>query len=387
MSLGDLAQSFLDLWHHFDGVEAARYDREGPPPVLAAFDQDTTRQHGAAFKSLAAAVEDLDIERIDEEIDRTILVDLIRVRIRRIEKERPERWNPLLWSNRLREVLASRAADADTVAQIPDWVERALGTIASPPVMHLELAREDIRRAKVLLAEHSAGVEVDLLLAAGQALERLDYILGHDTETDGGPAAGALGEDEVLWRLHHDARLEMSPTEADRRLGRRQIELATALEGAAAGNGGGPVPDAVDLARRHPSMIRRRLIGPDAVRGWRIFAREALEGGDGAARLAALGESFVATTLGALDLAIQTGRTPAARGIADTAARLPGRVDELRDLLVHPLESFAASALAVEWIELFRRTGDSPAAFAERVGRSGLLHPALAAWSFGADDA
>lgn len=387
MSQSELAQSFLDLWHHFDGVEAGRYDREGPPPVLVAFDKDTTRQHGAAFRSLAAAVEDLELERVDDEIDRTILLDLIRVRIRRVEKERPERWNPLLWSNRLRTVLASRAADADTVALIPDWVEKALGTIAAPPVIHLELAREDIRVAKAALTEHSAGVEVDLLVAAGQALDRFEYVLGHDLEPDPDPAAGALGEDAVLWRLHHDARLEMTPVEAGRRLGRRQAELAALLETAVPAAEVVALPDAVDQARRHPSMVRRRLIGPDAVRGWRLFAREALEGGDPARRTAALGESFVATLLGALDLGIQTGQTPAARGIADTAARLPGRVEELRDLLLHPLESMAAAAFAIQWLELYRQTGDGPTEFAERVGRSGLLHPVLAAWSFGADGA
>ena len=134
MSLADLTQSFFDLWHHFDGVEASRYDSEGPPPALAAFDAETTRQHGAAFRALAAAVEDLDLDRIEDEIDRTVLLDAIRVRLRRVDHERPERWNPLLWSNRLRTVLVARAGDADTLAMVPDWVERAVGTIAEPPL-------------------------------------------------------------------------------------------------------------------------------------------------------------------------------------------------------------------------------------------------------------
>ena len=385
MTLEDLAESFFDLWHHFDGVEARRYDREGPPPALAAFDQETTRQHGAAFRALAAAVEDLDLERIEDEIDRTALLDAIRVRIRRVEHEQPERWNPLLWSNRLRTVLALRAEDPDTVAAVPDWVERAIATIALPPVLHLDLAREDVVAAKASLLEGSAGVDVDLLLAAGQALDRFEFVLGNDLEPDARPTAGALGEDDVLWRLHHDARLEVSPGEADRRLGRRQIDLAAALEGSA--RPGGPaqvaLPDAIALAGRHASPIRRRLLSPDGIRGWTVFAHEALVGGDAATRLRALGESFVATTLGSLDLAIQTGRTPAARGIADTAARLPGRTEELRDLLTHPLEAFAAAAFAAEWLTFFHATGDSPPAFAERVGAAGLIHPTLAAWSLG----
>lgn len=386
MLLADLAESFLDLWHHFDGVEACRYDREGPPPKLVAFDEDTTRQHGAAFRALSAAVEDLDLDRVDEEIDRTILLDLIRVRSRRIEHEQPERWNPLLWSNRLRTVLASRPADADTVALIPDWVERALATVAAPPVLHLELACEDVRAAQASLSEDAAGVEVDLLVAASQALERFDYVLRHATEPDTGPTAGALGEDAVLWRIHHDARLELSPGEAERRLGKRQIELATALEGALrSGEPATDIPDTVGVATRQASAIRRRLVAPDTVRGWRIFAREALTAGEPAARLAALGESFVATTLGSLDLAIQTGRTPATRGIAETAARLPGRIDALRDVLTWPLEAFAAAAFAAQWIDLFRTTGGSALAFADRVGTSGLLHPTLAAWYFSAD--
>ncbi len=387
MPLAELAESFLDLWHHFDGVEASRYDREGPPPRLVAFDEDTTRQHGAAFRALSAAVEDLDLDRIDEEIDRTILLDLIRVRIRRIEREQPERWNPLLWSNRLRTVLASRPADADTVALIPDWVERALATLAAPPVLHRELACEDVRAAKASLSEDAAGVEVDLLVAASQALERFDYVLRHATEPDTGLTAGALGEDAVQWRIHHDVRLELSPREAARRLEKRQIELATALEGAPPpGEPAIDVPDAVSVAIRQASSIRRRLVAPDTVRGWQIFSREALAPGDSGARLAALGESFVATTLGSLDLAIQTGRTPATRGIADTAARLPGRIDALRDVLTWPLEAFAAAAFAAQWLELFRATGGSPAAFGTRVGASGLLHPTLASWYFSADE-
>ena len=387
MSLADLTQSFFDLWHHFDGVEASRYDSEGPPPALAAFDAETTRQHGAAFRALAAAVEDLDLDRIEDEIDRTVLLDAIRVRLRRVDHERPERWNPLLWSNRLRTVLVARAGDADTLAMVPDWVERAVGTIAEPPLLHLELAREDLVAAKAALREESTGVEVDLLVVAEQAVDRFDDFLGREVAPDVRPTAGALGDDAALWRLHHDARLEMSPAEAERRLQRRQAELAAALEGAAL-----PIvaaetelPDAVAIAGRHPSPIRRRMLAPEAIRGWRIFAREALAGGNPPARLAALGASFVVTTLGSLDLAIQTGRTPAAAGIADTAARLPGRAEALRELLVHPLEAFAAATYAAEWAQLFRATGDSPAAFAQRVGATGLLHPTLASWSFDGD--
>jgi len=363
MLLPDLARSFLDLWHHFDGADASRTDRFGPAPVLAPFDDQTLKQHGAAFRSLAHAVEELELESIDEEIDRTILIDSLRVRLRRVEHDRPERWNPALWLDRLAAIVSARAGDPALSAAIPDWTAALRATVKKPPIGHLQVALD-------LLAEARAAVEDP---AAAEALAGLDTFFRHDVEADGTATAGALGEDQVTWHLHHGFKIEMTAAQAERRLIGLVESSAADLEAgrlAAAGTGAG----ARVAAAAEPREIRRRIVAPEWLAAIDLFSGHTSPG-----------ERHVALVIAGLDLAIQLGRIGAAEGVARLSDRLPSRRDRVRRVLVAPLESVGAVLLAAEWDAVARARGESPAELLAGALSRGLFHPALAAWALAAD--
>ena len=362
MPLHDLARSFLDLWHHFDGAEASRTDRFGPAPVLAPFDDQTLTQHGAAFRSLAHAVEELELDSLDEEIDRTILIDSLRVRLRRVEYDRPDRWNPALWLDRLAAVMAIRPDDQAVIDTIPSWTAALRATVTKPPIGHLEVALE-------LLAE--IGV-IDDPEAAG-ALTGLETFLRHDIEADGTTGAGALGEDQVTWHLHHEFKLEMTAKQAERRL------IALVEASAADLEAGRPViggigPEARAVAAAEPREVRRRIVAPEWLTALDLFSGHTSPG-----------ERHVALVIAGLDLAVQLGRIGAAEGVARLTNRLPNRRDAVRRVLVAPLESVGAVLLAAEWHAVARARGESPPAVIATALQRGLFHPTLAAWALGID--
>lgn len=363
MLLPDLARSFLDLWHHFDGAEASRSDRFGPAPVLASFDDTTLKQHGAAFRSLAHAVEELELESLDEEIDRTILIDSLRVRLRRVEHDRPDRWNPALWLDRLAAVIATRREDQAVLGALPEWMAALRATMTKPPIGHLEVALE-------LLAE-VRGVIQDP--AGADALAGLETFFRHEVEADGAAGAGALGEDQVTWHLHHEFKIEMTAMQAERRL------IALVEASAADLESGRPVvggvgPEARAAAAAEPREIRRRIVAPEWLTAIDLFSGHTSPG-----------ERHVALVIAGLDLAIQLGRIGAAEGVARLTDRLPSRRDRVRRVLVAPLESVGAVLLAAEWQAVARARGESPPALIATALDRGVFHPALAAWALGID--
>ena len=363
MLLPDLARSFLDLWHHFDGVEAGRTDRFGPAPVLAPFDDPTLKEHGAAFRSLAHAVEELELESRDEEIDRTILIDSLRVRLRRVEHDRPDRWNPALWLDRLAAVIAIRPDDPGVLDAIPGWTAVLRDTVTKPPIGHLQVALE-------LVAEVSATVKGR---PAAEALAGLEAFLRHELEADGAAAAGALGEDQVTWHLHHEFKIEMTAAQAERRLiGLVEASAANLEAGRPVAGGGGPGARAAAAAE--PREIRRRILAPEWLTAIDLFTGHTSPG-----------ERHVALVIAGLDLAIQLGRIGAAEGVARLTDRLPNRREQVRRVLVAPLESVGAVFLAAEWHALAEARGAAPPELIEDALQRGVFHPALAAWALGAD--
>ncbi len=362
MLLPELGQSFLDLWHHFDGAEAGRTDRFGPPPTLAPFNDKTLKLHGAAFRSLAHAVEELELDSVDDEIDRTILIDSIRVRLRRVEHDRPDRRNPALWLDRLAAIVRSRPDDQALSDAIPSWVAALQSTVKKPPLGYLHVALG-------LLAEIRASQSDP---AAALALATLDGFLRHDLAADAGPDAGALGEDQVTWHLHHEFKIEMTAAQAERRLIALVEASAADLEAGrppADGSGSAAWASVVVAGRE----IRRRITAPE----W-LTAIDLYSG------YLSPGERHVALVIAGLDLAIQLGRIGAAEGVAKLTDRLPSREAQIRRVIVAPLESVGAVLLAADWHALGQSRGELPPLLLERAFHHGTFHPALAAWAFSA---
>src|SRR6266699_3364448 len=97
----EIEKAYFDLRWHLDPVAATqagvkayddRYGRYSPPALAP---------HRAALKSLAGALEEAAADEREDEIDRTALLNEIRVVLHRFERERPQAKSPAFWLNHL----------------------------------------------------------------------------------------------------------------------------------------------------------------------------------------------------------------------------------------------------------------------------------------------
>jgi hypothetical protein len=213
-----LCRSFLDLWWHFDPSTATA-------GRLGDFSSDGIRQHVAALRSLAGAAEELEVEDTADEIDRTALLDHLRVLLFRFEHEHPYRTNPLLWTEHLiraftlpkngspdQELLA--AAALERLRGLPGFCLGAVESIRRPPALLAEGAVVQVGVVSALIErvrirfgsswDREGGRGPAIVSEANAALEELRTALTEQIVPDSDPHAGAIGEAEVDRRLHYE---------------------------------------------------------------------------------------------------------------------------------------------------------------------------------------
>ncbi len=221
----DLCRSFLDLWYHFDPAAATRAGAPGQDERLGAFDAESVRLHVAALRSISGGVEDLDIEDTDDEIDRTGLLDHLRVRLFRFEHEYPWRRNPALWvrhaCDALDSLLSREVPDAAvavaTLARLralPRFFTDARETLRRPPLLLVEVALAELEGLSTLIVAAAArfaaawqALDDDAagaLAEADSAVGRMQEWLRSEIAPDTTPGGAAIGEEEVDRRLHHE---------------------------------------------------------------------------------------------------------------------------------------------------------------------------------------
>src|SRR4029077_2432306 len=119
--LDDLARSYFDLRWHLDPVGASQAGVTSYDGRLGRYGKATLTPHLAALRALAAALEEASTDSLDEEIDRTALLNDVRVTLARFEKEKPQTKNPEFWLshllNGLHVVLARRDSDPEQRAR------------------------------------------------------------------------------------------------------------------------------------------------------------------------------------------------------------------------------------------------------------------------------
>jgi hypothetical protein len=221
----DLCRSFLDLWFHFDPAAATRAGIPGQDHRLGSYDADSIRLHVAALRSIAGAVEDLDIEDTDDEIDRTALLDHLRVLLFRFEHEHPWRRSPALWvrhaCDSLDSLLVRELPDEGTatallarIRALPQFFTEARATLRRPPLLLVEVALAELDGLVTLilaararfgaiweaLEDHGGKPVID----ANEAIAHLRQALRSEISPDPSPSGAAIGEDEVDRRLHHE---------------------------------------------------------------------------------------------------------------------------------------------------------------------------------------
>jgi hypothetical protein len=231
----EICRSYLDLKWHFDPAAASAAGVVGGDGRLGSFDGESVRRHLAALRAIAGAAEDLDVEDMAEEIDRTVLLNEVRATVDRFEHEQPERRNPEFWLSHLFQGLyavmsrhddgdgtaagpaagASRAGPlVDRLKEVPRFLDEARDRLDAPPTVFVDTALGMLGGGGELIARmagrfSAAAPELagELETGAGEALKalaRFGAALKGDIEPNPDPHAFAIGEAAFNRRLHHE---------------------------------------------------------------------------------------------------------------------------------------------------------------------------------------
>jgi len=244
--IDELCQSYFDVRWHFDPAAASRDGRTEQDGRLGRFDADSVREHLAAVRSLAGAAEELEMEDYQEEIDRTGLLDDMRVLGFRFEYEQPHRRNPAFWLRHVRDAFmavlgrpddgAMAGVVAERLRDIPPFLDAAINTLEKPPVIFVETALsllgvtgevlvEATRRHSLLAPELKESLDI-ATVGALSALKSFGLALVERVTPSSDPLAFAAGEEEFERRLRFEHALLASAPE----LWRHGLHLRDALE-------------------------------------------------------------------------------------------------------------------------------------------------------------
>jgi len=233
----------------------------------------------AALRSVSGALEDFDVEELQDEIDRTALLGEIRSTISRLEVERPQVRNPAFWLSHVFQALYSVLARQDSVGPrapaalerlqaIPGFLAAARNTLDGPPGVFVDSALamlggggELVVQLAMTLAGESPELRDPLQAGAAAALDSLKGFgaaLRDEVEPSPDPQAFAIGEEQFSRRLHFEHALTSGAPELWRYGLRLQEETEARLTDLAAEMGGRPWRELVD-------ELRGDAPGPDEI--------------------------------------------------------------------------------------------------------------------------
>jgi hypothetical protein len=249
-SVDDLCRSYLDLKYHYDPGAASAAGLVSEDSRLGRFDVDSTREHLSALRSVMAAIEELDAEDLQREIDRTALLGEIRSTVYRLEYEQPHRRNPAFWLLHLFQAVYSLLTrDTDPAERvtavvarlraIPDFVDTARSTLEQPAPIFVDTALGMLGGGGELITQavsRFGGAAPDLageVQKAGEdalkALVAFGTALRDEIEPSHDPQSFAVGEEQFTRRLQHEHALKAGPGELWRYGVRLQEEVAGQL--------------------------------------------------------------------------------------------------------------------------------------------------------------
>lgn len=231
----DLYRSCLDLRWHLDPAAATLAGITSANHRLGDFDAASMREHLAAFRAMAAAVEEMEPDDVESEIDRTAVLNDLRTTIFQFTHEKPHRRNPGFWLNHLFEALygllirndtppadLARAAAARLQA-VPAFLRSAEESLDQPPGIFVRTAADMVPAGESLIGQVSeffgaqSAESADELKAAAAdaeaALVRFGLALKTDFEGEGDDKTFAIGEEQFNRRLHHEHSLSATAPE------------------------------------------------------------------------------------------------------------------------------------------------------------------------------
>jgi hypothetical protein len=269
----ELERSYFDLRWHLDPVAATLAGLTGYDDQFGRYSPATLAPHLAALKSIGAALEETTGEDLQLEIDRTALLDEIRVTMRQFEKQRPQAKNPEFWLSHLfnglygllrradRGSVANAASVAARLEDVPAFLDDARAAIVEPVRLFAETALQMcpggvllVREIRSVFADGPAGERVSAAAeVAGAALAAFEHDL--DRWVEAGSGHFAVGEDEFNFLLHYQHALRDTAPELWRYGLRLKDEVTTDLAARAERlSGSADWPALVDKLRGdHPS--------------------------------------------------------------------------------------------------------------------------------------
>lgn len=228
-------QSYFDLRWHFDPAAASEAGITAQNGRLGDYDADSMRAHLAAFRSLSLAVEGLEVDDLQGEIDRTALLNEIRSTLLEYEHEQPHVKNPVFWLNHLFRALYALldrqdAPPEELAAQglarlrsAPAFLRAASETLRDPAPILRDTADSMMDGGEVLIGLlarfcRQRGItpveEVDLAAAdAEAALTRFALALKTELASSDDVHGFAIGEEQFNRRLHYQHLLPSSAPE------------------------------------------------------------------------------------------------------------------------------------------------------------------------------
>jgi uncharacterized protein (DUF885 family) len=215
-----LLKSYLDLRWHFDPVDASAAGLTEHDERLGTFGAEEVREHVVALKAVANALEALQFEELDDEIDRTALLNEIRVTVHRFVAEQPHVKNPAFWLSHLLEGIylllvrqgRSRAGRIQAIRcrleAIPGFLEAAKATFRDCSQVFVTTAMDIAEGGLVLLEQLPNQLRVDsdedFSAARASAIAELRHFVAHldDLRSDA-DGEFAVGEEAFNFRLHY----------------------------------------------------------------------------------------------------------------------------------------------------------------------------------------
>lgn len=153
--IDSLAQSALDTKWHLDPVAATAAGVHEHDARFGRFTSDDLTPHLAAIRSLTGALEALEVDSLDDEIDRTALLNDLRVLVHRFVVETPQAVDPGFYVNHLFEGLY-RVLERPDVTE-PQREHCLLGRLGDIPAF-LANATDALERPSALLSATAAQI-------------------------------------------------------------------------------------------------------------------------------------------------------------------------------------------------------------------------------------
>ncbi len=271
----EIERSYFDLRWHLDPVAATQAGIKTYDDRYGRFSPEALAPHLAGLKAVVAALEETSAPQLEDEIDRTALLNEIRVTLRRFERERPQARNPAFWLSHLLGGLhfllgrRDRSPDEKAVAlagrleEVPRLLDDARATLVEPVRVFVETALRVNEGGLLLVKEVGAAPPPGCAPAhAARLAAALDGASGalatfeHDLERwlEAASDQFALGEDDFNFRLHYEHALRDTAPELWRYGLHLKEEIERDLAGRAARlDGSKDWKDVVDRLRAdHP---------------------------------------------------------------------------------------------------------------------------------------